>query len=589
MILDVEEPPGGFVNTRTFRVAGRVEDALTEVDLLVQGMATDLVDGAFETEISLADGPFVIGIEATDEAGNTSVATIELEIFVSPPLTFVSETDPNGGRIELDEGALRRPDLTVVVRDVPHADIQGSLGAAADHILAALPSDLPPDVILPADAIIIPGAMAMTFDGPDLTDAPVNGTPRFSVPAIPESGVDPSMPMWILQLVPDSTGDGVPELKLASLARMSDDGTRVLPIPPGPDSPFPGFQFGPEFAFDETTIGQVQGLEHASVTYIACCCSAAFVPIEGETECEPSDIAKRQIELAERLLADKQAIARKMARINEELDRVFSDELLPALAVFVVKGSAATLAIAEAAPAIAEIVTGLRGASSIAEVLAILGSGSAVGLMAPGDDGTPKIVSLVNSVVDVFSSITDGVNRALDKIIAGLIDIESLKAQAEHHNLHIQAALELAHEFSGCSRELEDAAELAGSVAEELATLTPSITSALDNATALRAAFMSFPTIREDLEQVSSALTPLIARAQNGTATDDDVPAFQAEFSQLGLTLPLAVAQFRESARLNNSIRPLVDRALRSSGQASALLEMELERIGSIENKDFSL
>ena len=54
--------------------------------------------------------------------------------------------------------------------------------------------------------------MAISVVGPIRPQTLVNGVPAFSVPTLPSSGLDNTMPLWILQMIPDRTGDGVPEL-----------------------------------------------------------------------------------------------------------------------------------------------------------------------------------------------------------------------------------------------------------------------------------------------------------------------------------------------------------------------------------------
>ena len=81
-------------------------------------------------------------------------------------------TTPGGAEVVLQEGALTRPDQTLELRDLTSDDVRLSLGPDGSEILDQVPAGGLGDAM-----IVIPGALAMTFDASDLGDPPVNGSP----------------------------------------------------------------------------------------------------------------------------------------------------------------------------------------------------------------------------------------------------------------------------------------------------------------------------------------------------------------------------------------------------------------------------
>ncbi len=228
--LELSEPAAGVINVTQVQVRGSARDLHGVASVRVQGRGVALADGAFETTLELPPGDHTITVEATDTAGNTATQTVALTVFVSAAFDIES---PIGAKASFPAGALTDPALTVEILDLSNENIRNSLGDEGGEILDAVPTGG-----LPATpALVIPGALALKFDGPSLSQTPVNSLPSFSVPAM--NGLTNDIPLWILQMVPDRSGDGVPELILVSQARINAAGELEM-IPPGPNSPLPG-------------------------------------------------------------------------------------------------------------------------------------------------------------------------------------------------------------------------------------------------------------------------------------------------------------------------------------------------------------
>ncbi|HUE95361.1 MAG TPA: hypothetical protein VMN39_01815, partial [Longimicrobiaceae bacterium] len=437
--LTLDEPAAGIVNSRTVRVSGSAADLLTDVSVTVDGLPAALAGCAFSAEVTLPDGPASIVVIATDGAGNQTAVRRDVTVFVSPASTL---TTPGGATLLLPEGALTRPDETVELRDLTTDDIRESLGPDGDEVVAQVPPGG-----LTEDMIVIPGAVAMTFDAADLPDLVVNGTPG---PVVAVMGaLTNDIPLWILQLVPDSDGDGLPELRLASQARITADGLTMEPVPPPPGSPLPGFCFAPEHGFDETTIGQVPSLEHASRTFVACCCSSAAVPVIGNTKCNTGPTAKNLCEEADRIRAGMEALQRQLQRTEAQRRDVLLNEILGADGSLV-PVLALIAAVALAGAAIEAAAAEVSGAS-LAELAQI-----ADDVLGPTPPGTSVGLAnlLVGAILETVQETIEAFNRDLDRYMALTQDIADLQALIERDAITYEGLKAAAHTFSGCSDAL---------------------------------------------------------------------------------------------------------------------------------------
>lgn len=210
-------------------------------------------DGLWEADITLVEGINDITVTAVDAAGLVNSTTTRLRAFLSDEATVIS---PGGGTLELPEGALPNEDMIVRLHDIAHDELQSIL----DITLLNGP---PPGGLtdLPMNSIIMPGGLVLETE-----NAPPNGQALFQRDVkigIPnETNADNTMPLWIFQIQPDIDGDGEPQLELVSRARVSDDGSMIVPITDGEselDDALPGFMDPGNTRFEDNQLDQVEG------------------------------------------------------------------------------------------------------------------------------------------------------------------------------------------------------------------------------------------------------------------------------------------------------------------------------------------
>lgn len=526
--LAVDDPAQGFLNTRTVRVSGTATDLLTDVEVTVQGLSVAVgEDGSFTSDMALPEGPGSIVVVATDQARNKSTVIRLVTVFISPEATFMT---PGGATLFLLEGALTRPDQTVEVRDLTSENLKRSFGPDGGEIVPEVPPGGLTD-----DIMVMPGAVAMTFDGTELPDPPVNGTPSPRVPAM--GGLTNDIPLWILQLVPDRDGDGLPELRLASQARISDDGTTLEPVDPPPGSPYPGFSFAAEHGFDATTIGQVDGLDHASLTYVAGCSGWAAVAVKGDTNCNPGPTAKNVCEEADRIRTGLEAERRQLQRLEAERQDVLLNEILgPDGSLVPVLAMIAALGVAGEAAALAQAE--LSGAT-LAELAQI--ADDVLGPTPPGT-GVGLAWLLAQALYETVKETIDAFNEDLSRYLDLTQEIEQLQEQIERDAITYQGLKMAAHEFSGCTDPLVEAAEAAGKVAARIGALADANAAVLGSGGAAWTELALLEGLVDGADTALDALLPLLTAFAMGGGTEMDAADLRAGFDAFALANAIAEA-----------------------------------------------
>lgn len=77
-----------FAGTKTITVTGTVDDAIATVT--VNGTAATLTGGNFSAAVTLTEGENTITAVATDPAGNSSSASVEVSLDTVPPVIVIS-------------------------------------------------------------------------------------------------------------------------------------------------------------------------------------------------------------------------------------------------------------------------------------------------------------------------------------------------------------------------------------------------------------------------------------------------------------------------------------------------------------------
>ncbi|MCB9539967.1 MAG: hypothetical protein H6704_27455 [Myxococcales bacterium] len=502
--------------------AGAVTVRVMDRDAPVDAM------GRFEATVDLASGDHDLRVEATDAAGNTTSEVRPLTVFVSAPATYES---PLGGRLTLPEGALVRPDQTVELRDLSTLNLRASLGDEGDEIINGTPPDG-----LPNGRIVIPGALAMTFDSAELpTDALVNMPLDFSVPA--DGGLTNRVPLWILQLTPDSDGDGRPELTLVSEAQVGDDG-RMRPVRPIAG----GFRFDRAAGFDDDSIDQVDGLDHSSVTFVACCCGVAAVPVEGDVKCRPDSFAKIHEDLARRLDGEIGDMMQRLDRTRGQRTRHVLDNILGengSLTRSLASGLAALIAI-EAAPVVAESVlqplalaaghdAASLGTWQLIRVLAGAAFVGADGQTVPNNAADFVFGMIVGMLKDALVDLAEygidalqDLNRDIGRYADLTADIAAYESGIAAFTMQKAGHLAAAHHFSGCTDSYTAAAAAAMEASRVASLAAERDDAALAAIDAVMADVQALGADGMALAQVLDGLDPIAARLTAGDATAAD-------------------------------------------------------------------
>jgi hypothetical protein len=84
-----------FAGTKIITVTGTVDDAVATVT--VNGAAATLTGGSFSTAVTLTEGDNTITAVASDPAGNSSSASVEVSLDTVPPVIVISS--PTDGQL----------------------------------------------------------------------------------------------------------------------------------------------------------------------------------------------------------------------------------------------------------------------------------------------------------------------------------------------------------------------------------------------------------------------------------------------------------------------------------------------------------
>lgn len=337
------------VQSLSVEVSGQVVDELSPVSVWVNGkpMAID-PDGRFNGTVTFkVGGPRRVQAVAGDAAGNLTTDDVFFELYVSPPKTMAV----GGARVDFPTGAICRNGERAEIDHETNQAIRDLLGPGSSLIVSDVPAGG-----LTTGVIVLPNAIFTSVETDNVMETGLTGaepipmfanTPLISLENVTNATND--MPIWIFQIIPDTDGDGFPELTVASRAKVAEDGPlagRVVPIDPEEGEALPGV-FNPEIpTFDEGTVQQIAGL--ASVqrmlrrleagkgpstpgggTFRAtlwCCGGAATATAGGKVECGTVDLARVQEQLdaheVEMELLEIAIDARWMTISNAENERL---------------------------------------------------------------------------------------------------------------------------------------------------------------------------------------------------------------------------------------------------------------------------
>jgi len=340
--LSIESPlPDVVVQSLTVAVTGQAIDEQGLAVVTVNGVPMTLEsDGSFHGEVRFqTSGPVALRARAVDTAGNVTRAERLIEMYVSPP-DSMTESEV---RIDLPAGTINRNGEEAFIDTELNSDIKALLGPETEGLVNTMPAEG-----LTRGIIIMPNAMMVSVETGVTPEEGLLGSPPAPMfanqPVISlqnTSGADNSMPLWIFQVIPDTDGDGFPELSLAARAKVAEDGPaagRVVPIEPEGDDPLPG-TFNPEIpVFTETTLKQVESLGSiqrlkqrmkareakgetptARVTFY-CCAASAVIPVKGKVRCGSltlDDVFSRLTDIEAELFLLKGDIDRRTKRFNE--------------------------------------------------------------------------------------------------------------------------------------------------------------------------------------------------------------------------------------------------------------------------------
>lgn len=132
-VVFVDEPvDGARVNADSILVSGRVEDQYGVASVDVAGVSADLIDGAYQAVVPVAEGANHFVVTAVDRGGNPGTADVDVSRFIAPNINITSPADlrvVNGSTITV-EGTISSPDLAVTVAGVT-ASVSGTSFVAA--------------------------------------------------------------------------------------------------------------------------------------------------------------------------------------------------------------------------------------------------------------------------------------------------------------------------------------------------------------------------------------------------------------------------------------------------------------------------
>lgn len=310
------------VQSLTVPVSGQAIDELSPVAVWVNGTPMTVEpDGTFRGTVTFkVGGPRRVQAVASDAAGNLATDDVFFEVFVSPPKTMAV----GGARVDLPAGAICRNGEQAEVDHETNAAIRNLLGPGSSLIVGDVPAGG-----LTTGVIVLPNAIFMSVETDNVSEAGLAGMeplpmfankPLISLENVTNATND--MPIWIFQIIPDTDGDGFPELTVASRAKVAEDGPlagRVVPIDPEEGDGLPGV-FNPEIpTFDDGTVEQIASLPSVrrmlarlearkgpatptGGTFRAtlwCCGGAATATAGGKVECGTVDLERVQEQLDE--------------------------------------------------------------------------------------------------------------------------------------------------------------------------------------------------------------------------------------------------------------------------------------------------
>lgn len=136
-VITVDSPvDGATLTTATVAVIGRASDALSGLAAVTcNGVAATIADARFQCDLTLAEGPHIIQVEATDVAGNRSARAVAVTVVLdtTPPAVTIRAppnlTLFNTGPITVF-GTIDDPEATVVVNGVAAVIAGGAFSAS---------------------------------------------------------------------------------------------------------------------------------------------------------------------------------------------------------------------------------------------------------------------------------------------------------------------------------------------------------------------------------------------------------------------------------------------------------------------------
>jgi Glucodextranase, domain B/Bacterial Ig-like domain/Carboxypeptidase regulatory-like domain len=128
---------GGFVNAASLLVAGTVSDASPVVSVQINGIPAPLVNGTFQSTVTLVDGINEILIDAQDAAGNQGIASRFVTLDTTPPELQVKT--PSAGQI-VNASQIQVTGQATDDRELAEVMVQGNaVPVSADLFAATVP------------------------------------------------------------------------------------------------------------------------------------------------------------------------------------------------------------------------------------------------------------------------------------------------------------------------------------------------------------------------------------------------------------------------------------------------------------------
>jgi glucodextranase-like protein/carboxypeptidase family protein/Big-like domain-containing protein len=211
--LSIDPPAVKLTNQPTVRISGQASDANGIAAVTLNGLAAPVQAGAFAADVPVAEGASVVTVQATDLAGNRTVASVAVQRFTLPAVTISSPADLSfiAATTVTVSGTVSDPSVTVTVNGVA-AGLSGASFVAGGVPLLEGGNIITATAATPSGAIGTASVdVVRDLTPPRLSiDHPADGTILFD-PAVTVSGlVNDILPGTVNAADVSVTVNGVP-------------------------------------------------------------------------------------------------------------------------------------------------------------------------------------------------------------------------------------------------------------------------------------------------------------------------------------------------------------------------------------------